>query len=184
MNKEKIKILTRELLQTIGENINREGLRETPERVAKSFEKLFEGYVKDPKDLITVFDNEGYNEMIIAKHIDFYSICEHHMLPFYGKAYVGYIPGTKIIGISKLARLVELYSRRLQNQERLTKQIADSLKTIVAPKGVGVVMEAEHLCIKLRGIEKQNCKVTTSSFTGLLTTDGRARDEFLHLIRG
>ena len=183
MNKEKVEILIRELLAAIGENIQREGLHETPKRIAKSFEKLFEGYEKNPEDLVTVFDNEGYDEMIIVKNIDFYSFCEHHMLPFYGKAFVGYIPGSKIIGISKLARLVELYSRRLQNQERLTKQIADTLKTILDPKGVGVVIEAEHMCMKLRGVEKQNCKVSTSSFAGKLIEDMRARNEFLQLIK-
>ena len=182
MNKEKIKKIIKELLVIIGENPNREGLNDTPERVAKSYEKLFGGYQQDPAKLMTVFDNEGYKEMVIAKDIDFYSLCEHHLLPFYGKAYIGYIPKNKIIGLSKLPRLVELYSRRLQNQERLTKQIADSLKIILKPKGVGVVIKAEHMCIKLRGVEKQNCKISTSSFTGSLTSDMRARDEFLHLI--
>lgn len=183
MNKEKIITLIKELLSALGENVNREGLKETPVRVTKSFEKLFEGYTKDPKELITVFDNEGYDEMIVAKNIDFYSFCEHHMLPFYGKAFVGYIPRNKIIGISKLPRLVELYSRRLQNQERLTKQIADTLKTMLAPKGVGVIIEAEHMCMKLRGVEKQNCKISTSAFTGLFTGNTQTRNEFLHLIK-
>ena len=182
MNKEKIITLIRKLLCEIGEDINREGLRDTPTRVMKSYEKLFEGYKKNPRELITVFDNEGYNEMIIVKDIDFYSLCEHHMLPFYGKAFIGYIPNDKIIGISKLLRLLELYSRRLQNQERLTKQVADTLKTILNPKGVGVVIKAEHMCIKLRGVEKQNCSVSTSAFTGVFINDTRTRSEFLHLI--
>ena len=184
MNKEKISLLIRSLLQAIGEDVDREGLRETPERVSKSFAKVFEGYEKDPKTLITIFDNEGYNEMIIARDIDFYSFCEHHMLPFYGRAFVGYIPEGKIIGISKLPRLVDLYSRRLQNQERLTKQIANTLAEILEPKGVGVVVKAEHMCMKLRGVEKQNCTISTSAFTGLFVRDNRTRDEFLHLIGG
>lgn len=182
MNKEKIQMLIKDLLSVIGEDVYREGLRDTPERVAKSFGKLFEGYGKDPRDLITIFDNEGYDEMVVANNIDFYSFCEHHMLPFYGKAYVAYVPDNKIIGLSKLPRLVELYSRRLQNQERLTKQISNTLWDMLAPKGVGVVLRAEHMCMKLRGVEKQNCNVITSAFKGSFTDDMRIRDEFLHLI--
>ena len=179
----KIIPLITSLLSVIGEDIHREGLRKTPHRVAKSFEKLFGGYNEDPKKIITVFHNEGYNEMVVAHDIDFYSLCEHHILPFYGRAYIGYIPDTHIIGISKLPRLVDLFARRLQNQERLTRQIATTLATTLKPKGVGVVIKAEHLCIKLRGVEKQNCMVSTSSFTGLFKEDARTRDEFLHLIK-
>lgn len=182
MSQEKIAQLIKELLIEIGENPSREGLRETPERVARSFNKLYEGYDEDPKKLITVFDNEGYNEMLIAKDIDFYSMCEHHMLPFFGKAYVGYIPNDKIIGLSKMPRIVEMYSRRLQNQERMTKQVADTLNELLGPKGVGVVIKAEHLCMKARGVEKQNCEIITSSFTGLFIKDDRTRSEFLNLI--
>jgi GTP cyclohydrolase IA len=183
MDSQKIEQLIAEFLTAIGEDPTREGLAGTPERVAKSYAKLLGGYSEDPKDIITVFDNEGYDEMIIAKDIDFYSTCEHHLLPFIGKAYVGYIPEGKIIGLSKLPRMVEIFSRRLQNQERLTKQIADTLTTFLKPKGVGVVLEAEHLCMKARGVEKQNCKITTSSFTGIFLKNTNTRTEFLNLIR-
>lgn len=183
MENDKVKKLTAELLKAIGEDSNREGLVGTPERVAKSYKKLFGGYNEDPKKLITVFDNEGYDEMIIAKDIDFYSTCEHHMLPFFGKAYIGYIPDDKIIGLSKLPRLVEIFSRRLQNQERLTKQIADTLNDMLKPRGVGVVMVAKHLCMKARGVEKQNCEISTSSFTGLFIKNLNTRAEFLNLIK-
>lgn len=183
MNHQKISSLIKELLTEIGENPKREGLLETPDRVAKSYKHLLKGYSQDPKDLITVFDNEGYDEMIIAKDIDFYSMCEHHMLPFFGKAHIGYLPDNKIIGLSKMPRLVNLFSRRLQNQERLTKQIADSLTEILSPRGVGVVIQAEHLCMKARGVEKQNCTMSTSFFTGWFKKDLNTRTEFLNLIR-
>lgn len=180
---EKAEKSVRDLLATIGENPEREGLRETPGRVAKSYLSLFGGYQEYPEKLITVFDNEGYDEMIIAKDIDFYSTCEHHMLPFFGKAYVGYIPDDKIIGLSKLPRLVEIFSRRLQNQERLTKQVADTLHDMLHPLGVGVVIKAEHMCMKARGVEKQNCEISTSSFRGLFKKNQNTRSEFLDLIK-
>jgi len=183
MNKEKIEQLVKDLLLELGEDISREGLAETPQRVARSYEKLLEGYGQDPKALVTVFRNEGYDEMVIAKDIDFYSLCEHHLLPFYGRAYAGYIPNDKIIGLSKLPRLVDLFSRRLQNQERLTKQIADTLTELLQPKGVGVVIEAKHMCMKMRGVEKQNCKISTSAFNGCFVEDIRTRNEFLRLIK-
>lgn len=183
MNSDQIEKSVRELLCAINENCDREGLLDTPKRVAKSYEKLFGGYTQDSKKLITIFDNEGYDEMIIAKDIDFYSTCEHHMLPFFGKAYIGYIPDDKIIGLSKLPRLVEIFSRRLQNQERLTKQIADMLNDMLKPRGVGVVIKAEHLCMKARGVEKQNCEISTSSFTGLFIKNQNTRSEFLDLIK-
>ncbi|MFH1012710.1 MAG: GTP cyclohydrolase I FolE, partial [Candidatus Peregrinibacteria bacterium] len=170
------------LLKEIGEDPTREGLHGTPERVAKSYGKLFGGYSEDPKKLIKVFNNEGYDEMVIAKDIDFYSTCEHHLLPFTGKAYIGYIPNDKIIGLSKLPRMVEIFARRLQNQERLTKQIAETLSDLLKPKGVGVVLKAEHLCMKARGVEKQNAIITTSSFTGLFLKNTNTRAEFLQLI--
>jgi len=172
-----------QILLAIGEDPSREGLKETPQRVAKSYEKLFGGYREDPQKLITVFDNEGYDEMIIAKDIDFYSTCEHHMLPFIGKAHIGYIPRDKIIGLSKMPRLVEIFARRLQNQERLTKQIADTLTDMLNPRGVGVVMQAKHLCMKARGVEKQNCEISTSSFTGWFIKNLNTRAEFLNLIK-
>ncbi|MBU0577519.1 GTP cyclohydrolase I FolE [Patescibacteria group bacterium] len=175
--------LIKKIIAGIGDDPDREGLIETPKRVAKSFEKLYGGYKKDPKKAVTVFDNEGYDEMIIARDIDFYSMCEHHMLPFFGKVYVGYLPDDKIIGLSKIPRMVEIFARRLQNQERLTKQIADTLMELLKPNGVGVVIKATHLCMKARGVEKQNCEITTSSFTGPFRSNLNTRSEFLDLIK-
>lgn len=182
MNLEKIEKLARELIEEIGESPNREGLKETPKRMAKSFEKIFGGYGEDPKKMFTQFDGENYDEMIICKDIDFYSTCEHHMQPFFGKISIGYIPDKKIIGISKLPRLVEIFSRRLQNQERLTMQIATTLTDLLKPKGVGVVVKAKHLCMMARGVEKQNTLMTTSYCTGLFKKNAKTRSEFLRLI--
>ena len=182
MDKRRIEKLIRELIEEVGENPDREGLQDTPRRVAISYEKLFGGYGKDPMDLVTEFEGENYDEMIICKHIDFYSTCEHHMLPFFGKAHVGYLPDKKIIGISKLPRIVETFARRLQNQERLTMQIASTIDNLLNPKGVGVVMEAQHLCMMCRGVEKQNAVMTTSSFTKAFRTSEKTRSEFLRLI--
>ncbi len=182
MDKGRIEKLIRELIEEVGEDPAREGLRDTPRRVAVSYEKLFGGYGKDPMELVTEFEGENYDEMIICKHIDFYSTCEHHMLPFFGKAHVGYLPDKKIIGISKLPRIVETFARRLQNQERLTMQIANTIDNLLNPKGVGVVMEAQHLCMMCRGVEKQNAVMTTSSFTKAFRTSEKTRSEFLRLI--
>lgn len=181
MNSSNIPKHIQAILKELGEDPTREGLLETPERVAKSFEKLYGGYREDPKKIITVFENEGYDEMVIAKDIEFYSMCEHHMLPFFGKAHVGYIPENKIVGLSKMPRLVEVFARRLQNQERLTKQIADTLSEILKPKGVGVVLKASHFCMMARGVEKQSCQMVTSSFTGRFKKDDKTRNEFLNL---
>jgi GTP cyclohydrolase I len=183
MNSETIEKLIKQLIKQIGEDLSREGLKETPGRVAKSFQKLYGGYTQNPKDVITVFENEGYDEMVIARDIEFYSMCEHHMLPFYGKVHVGYIPDKKIVGLSKMPRMVEVFARRLQNQERLTKQIADTLNEVLKPKGVGVVVEAAHMCMQARGVEKQHSKVVTSSFTGLFIKNLTTRNEFLNLIK-
>ncbi len=182
MDKGRIEKLIRELIEEVGEDPAREGLRDTPRRVAVSYEKLFGGYGKDPMELVTEFEGENYDEMIICKHIDFYSTCEHHMLPFFGKAHVGYLPDKKIIGISKLPRIVETFARRMQNQERLTMQIANTIDNLLNPKGVGVVMEAQHLCMMCRGVEKQNAVMTTSSFTKAFRTSEKTRSEFLRLI--
>lgn len=182
MNLEKIEQLAKELLIELGEDPEREGLKDSPRRIAKSFEKLYGGYQKNPKDILTDFDGEEYDEMIICKDIDFYSNCEHHMQPFFGKVSIGYIPDKKIIGISKLPRIVEIFSRRLQNQERLTMQIAKALTEILKPKGVGVVVEGKHLCMMSRGVEKQNSTMTTSYCTGLFKKDDKTRSEFLKLI--
>jgi len=174
--------LVHELIAHIGEDPLREGLRDTPKRVVKSFEKLFSGYGKKPEDVLKTFEGENYDEMIVVKDIELYSTCEHHFLPFIGRAHIGYIPDGKIIGLSKLPRLVEIYARRLQNQERLTSQIARALQDVLKPKGVGVVIEAKHLCMMARGVEKQGSEVTTSSLTGLFKRDMNTRNEFLKLI--
>lgn len=170
------------ILKAIGEDPNREGLIETPQRVARSYEKLFSGYDKNPADVVTVFDNEGYDEMVIARDIEFYSFCEHHMIPFFGRAHIGYIPNGKIIGVSKMPRILEIFARRLQNQERLTAQVADSLMELLKPKGVGVVIEAQHLCMMSRGVEKQNSMMVTSTVRGLFKKNLNTRSEFLRLI--
>jgi len=174
--------LVRQLIEFIGEDTGREGLRDTPARVVKSFARLFSGYGKKPEDILKTFAGEKYDEMIVVKDIELYSTCEHHFLPFIGRAHIGYIPDGKIIGLSKLPRLVEIYARRLQNQERLTSQIAQALQGILKPKGVGVVIEAKHLCMMARGVEKQGSEVTTSSLTGLFKRDMNTRNEFLKLI--
>jgi GTP cyclohydrolase I len=174
--------LIEKLIRFIGEDPAREGLRDTPKRVVKSFEKLYSGYGRKPEDVLQTFSGENYDEMIVVRDVEFYSTCEHHFLPFTGRAHIGYIPDGKIIGLSKLPRLVEIYSRRLQNQERLTSQIAQALDKILKPKGVGVVLEAKHLCMMARGVEKQGSEVTTSSLTGLFKRDMNTRNEFLKLI--
>ncbi len=183
MSQKKAEDLIRELIQYIGEDPEREGLKETPKRVTASYKKLFEGYRQKPQDVLTVFGDELYDEMIVVKDIEFYSMCEHHMLPFFGKAHVGYIPDGKIIGLSKIPRLVEIYARRLQNQERLTNQIAKALLNILKPKGVGVVLEAKHFCMMSRGIEKQCSTVSTSSLLGLFKKELNTRNEFLRHIQ-
>ncbi|HZY10657.1 MAG TPA: GTP cyclohydrolase I FolE [Bacteroidota bacterium] len=173
----------KEILTILGEKPSREGLRRTPRRVAKAWEFLTSGYKQDVKEVLNgaVF-SEKYNEMVIVKDIDFFSLCEHHMLPFYGKAHIAYIPSGKIIGLSKLPRIVEVFSRRLQVQERLTQQIADTLFETLEPDGVAVVIEARHLCMMMRGVEKQNSVATTSAMLGSFRDDERTRNEFLNLI--
>lgn len=171
-------------LEYIGENAEREGLLDTPKRIRKSWGHLYSGYNKDPRDILTTFGSAGYDEIILLKDIELFSMCEHHMLPFIGKAHIGYIPDKKVIGISKLARLVEIYARRLQIQERLTRQIADTLVKILQPQGVGVIIEAQHLCMKMRGVEKQNSVMITSSMLGEFREDNKAREEFLKLVKG
>ncbi|HMD14240.1 MAG TPA: GTP cyclohydrolase I FolE [Bacteroidota bacterium] len=172
-----------ELLHLIGENPKREGLARTPQRVAKAYEFLTSGYHQDLKKVLNeaVF-TEKYDEMVIVKDIDFFSLCEHHMLPFYGKAHVAYIPTGKILGLSKIPRIVEIFSRRLQVQERLTQQIAETIFNVLEPDGVAVVIEAKHLCMMMRGVEKQNSVATTSAMLGSFREDERTRNEFLKLI--
>src|SRR5271169_3148743 len=175
----------RVILTHIGEDPNREGLKRTPARVAKAYEFLTSGYAKDPKTAINgaLFSEHDYQEMILCRDLDFYSLCEHHLLPFMGKAHVAYLPNRKIVGISKLARMVEIYARRLQVQERLTTQIAQTLMSEIEPLGVAVVLEAEHLCMRMRGVEKQNSYVTTSAMLGVFRTHFETRQEFMNLLR-
>jgi GTP cyclohydrolase I len=179
----KLEDLVFQMLEEMGEDPKREGLRRTPHRVAKAFEFLTNGYEKDIKKVLNgaVF-SEKYSEMVIVKDIDFFSLCEHHMLPFFGKAHVAYIPNGKILGLSKIPRVVEVFSRRLQVQERLTQQIADTLYETLNPDGVGVVVEARHMCMMMRGVEKQNSLATTSAMLGVFRDDVKTRQEFLALI--
>jgi GTP cyclohydrolase I len=183
MNREKVASLVRELLAEIGEEPAREGLQRTPARVAAALEFLTGGYRVDLKALINgaVFTQES-NNMIIARDIELYSLCEHHMLPFYGRCHIGYIPHGKIFGVSKLARLVDMYARRLQIQERLTEQIAQAILMAVEAEGVGVIIEARHLCMMMRGVQKQNSLMITSSVVGSFHDSVATRTEFLSLI--
>lgn len=176
--------LIRQLLTALGEDPARDGLKETPRRVAKSFDFLTSGYRTDLDDVINnaLFDVE-YSEMVIVRDIDFYSLCEHHMLPFFGKCHVAYLPSKKVIGLSKLPRIVDMFARRLQVQERLTEQIADAITAKIGPLGVAVVIEATHLCMAMRGVEKQNSTTVTSAMRGTFREDARTRHEFLELIR-
>src|SRR5574341_309035 len=174
----------REILKAIGENPDREGLLQTPRRVAQALSFLTRGYEMDPAKVINdALFTEEYEEMIVQKDIDFYSLCEHHMLPFFGKAHVAYIPRHKIIGLSKLARLVDVFARRLQVQERLTSQIANTIMEKLDPMGVAVVIEAEHLCMRMRGVEKQNSLIITSTLLGVFRSRQETRSEFMNLIR-
>jgi GTP cyclohydrolase I len=172
-----------QVLRQIGEDPQREGLVKTPERVARALEYLTKGYDEDPKKVINgALFVEDYSEMIVLRDIDFFSMCEHHILPFFGTAHVAYIPKHRIVGISKLARLVEVYSRRLQVQERLTTQVANMLMEELDPQGVGVVLRAEHLCMRMRGVEKQNSVVVTSAMLGTFRTHHETRQEFMTLV--
>jgi GTP cyclohydrolase I len=173
----------RSILEILGEDPDREGLRQTPQRVAESLRFLTDGYRMNLEDVLNgaVFD-EPYDEMVIVREVDFYSLCEHHLLPFYGRAHIAYLPAGKIIGLSKLPRILDLYARRLQLQERLTQQIAECINEAIRPEGVGVVIEAFHLCMAMRGVEKQNCYATTSAMLGVFRDDRATRSEFMNLI--
>ena len=174
----------RQILKAIGEDPDGEGLLKTPQRVALALTYLTQGYQMDPQKVINdALFTEDYEEMIVQKDIDFFSLCEHHLLPFFGKAHVAYIPHHKIVGISKLARLVDVYARRLQVQERLTNQIANTIMERLDPLGVAVVIEAEHLCMRMRGVEKQNSVIITSTLLGAFRTRQETRSEFMNLIR-
>ncbi len=172
------------LLKEIGEDPGRDGLIRTPERFRRSIEYLTQGYQEDPGKILNaaVFE-ESYNEMLIVKDIDFYSLCEHHLLPFFGKAHIAYVPDGRIVGLSKLARLVEVFARRLQIQERMTQQIAAEIQNVLKPKGVGVVLEAQHLCMMMRGVQKQNSCAISSAMLGEFSSDSKTRSEFMELIR-
>lgn len=171
------------ILELLGEDASREGLLKTPERVAKAMSFLTQGYGQDPKEiLLSAKFKEEYKQMVIVKDIELYSMCEHHMIPFYGKAHVAYIPNGYITGLSKIARVVEAFARRLQVQERLTVQIRDCIQQALNPLGVAVVIEASHMCMQMRGVQKQNCNTTTSAFTGAFLTQMQTREEFIQLI--
>ncbi len=172
------------LLKKLGDDPGRSGLRRTPERLARALEYLTQGYQQDPAEILNgaVFD-ETYNEMLILKDIDFYSLCEHHILPFFGRAHIAYVPDGRIVGLSKLARLVDMFSRRLQVQERLTNEIAAVIDKVLKPRGVAVVLEAQHLCMMMRGVQKQNSYAITSAMLGEFSYDEKTRAEFMQLIR-
>ena len=185
IDKERIKAAVREILEAIGEDPGREGLKETPDRVARMYEEIFSGMNQDPRDVIRVFSENGHEEIIMVKDIPLYSICEHHLLPFIGVAHVAYIPNKgRIVGLSKLARVVEISARRLQLQERLTSEIADVIMDAVKPLGVAVIVEAEHLCMTMRGVRKPGSKTVTSALRGIVRTQAKTRAEVMSLIQG
>jgi GTP cyclohydrolase I len=171
-----------EIISLIGENPEREGLLKTPERVSKSIQFLMNGYEQNPEEILrSAMFTEDYRQMVIVKDIDFYSMCEHHMLPFFGRAHIAYIPNHRITGLSKIARVVEVYARRLQVQERMTTQIKECIQNTLNPLGVMVILEAQHLCMQMRGVQKQNSITTTSDFTGVFQ-QAKTREEFMNLI--
>lgn len=182
-NREQIEHHVREILKLVGEDVEREGLLETPARVTRMYEEIFGGYEVDPRDVLGVTFEENHEELVIVKDIVYYSQCEHHMAPFFGKAHIGYIPSGRIAGLSKLARLVEAVTRRLQVQERITSQIADIIEEVLEPQGVMVVVEGEHLCMCSRGVKKPGSKTVTSAVRGTFRTDAASRAEFLSLIK-
>tara|TARA_B100000965_G_C19493646_1_gene714182 strand:+ start:453 stop:1049 length:597 start_codon:yes stop_codon:yes gene_type:complete len=173
-----------EIIENIGEDTTREGLQKTPERCAKAFQFLTQGYNADPNEIIrSALFKEDYNQMVLIKNIELYSLCEHHLVPFFGKAHIAYIPNKQIVGLSKIPRVVDIFSRRLQVQERLTEEISDCLEKNLQPEGVAVVIEASHLCMQMRGVEKQNAITTTSAFTGVFLKEEKTRLEFMNLIQ-
>jgi GTP cyclohydrolase IA len=176
--------LIREMIAELGEDPNREGLRQTPERFEKALRFLTSGYRENAEEILNgAMFSVSYDEMVVVKDIELYSLCEHHLLPFFGKCHVAYIPNKKVVGLSKIARLVNMYARRLQIQERLTSQIAHALKEQLSPQGVGVVIEARHMCMVMRGVEKQNSSAMTSAMLGCFRDNKQTRDEFLALLR-
>ncbi len=184
MDKERLQNAVREILIAVGEDPDREGLLETPKRVANMYEEIFAGLTEDPKQHIKLFNEQSNDEMVIVKDIPFYSMCEHHLLPFFGKAHIGYIPSdNKIIGLSKLARIVDNFAKKPQVQERLTSDIADFLNDNLQPKGVAVIMEAEHMCMTMRGARAAGSKTQTSALRGIMRTDAKTRAEVLSLLK-
>ncbi len=181
---ERLEKIYKEVLENIGENPQREGLIKTPERVAKALQFLTQGYQKNPDEILrSALFEEDYSEMVIVKDIEIYSQCEHHMLPFFGKAHVAYIPNGKIVGLSKIPRIVDAYARRLQVQERLTLEIRDCIQRTLNPMGVAVVLECRHMCMQIRGVQKQNSVTTTSAFKGIFLNNDSTRKEFINLIQ-
>lgn len=184
MENSKLQDLYKHVIEQLGENPQREGLIKTPERVAKAMKFLTNGYDQNPEALIeSAIFHEEYSEMVLVKDIEVYSMCEHHMLPFFGKAHIAYIPDGKIVGLSKIPRVVDAYSRRLQVQERLTIEIRDCIQKTLNPKGVAVVIECAHMCMQMRGVQKQNSVTTTSAFTGLFLKNDATRREFINLVQ-
>ena len=174
----------KEVLKYIGEDVNREGLLETPKRIRKAYDEIFSGYKQNPKDLMKTFKDGSCKEMVILKNCEFYSMCEHHMFPFFGHISIGYIPNGKVIGISKLARLVDCFAKRMQIQERLTSQIADTIMDELGALGVMVICEGVHFCMRSRGVRKQDASMVTSAVRGVFAEDSKARQEFLSLVKG
>ena len=171
-----------QIIQLLGEDVDREGLLKTPDRVSRAMQFLMQGYEQNPEDIIrTAMFTENYRQMVIVKDIDFYSMCEHHMLPFFGKAHIAYIPNKQITGLSKIARIVEVFARRMQVQERMTTQIKECIQKTLNPMGVMVIIEAQHLCMQMRGVQKQHSITTTSDFTGVFE-QAKTREEFMNLI--
>lgn len=181
----RIEALIRELLEALGENPDREGLRRTPHRIAKLYDELLAGHDQDPRKLINeaVFSIK-YDEMVVVRDIEFHSLCEHHLLPFFGRAHVAYVPSDRVVGLSKIPRIVDMFARRLQVQERMTRQIAELLNEVLTPRGVGVVVEGQHMCMAMRGVGKQNAGMVTSAMLGSFRDDARTRSEFLSLLHG
>ncbi len=179
---EKLELAAKMILEAVGEDTNREGLIKTPRRVAKSFEYLCSGYFKDPKEVLNdaLFESTN-NEMVVVRNIEFYSLCEHHILPFFGRAHVAYIPDKKVVGLSKIPRMVNVFARRLQIQEQLTEQIADAIMEVVQPKGVGVVIHARHMCMEMRGVETKHSYTSSSALRGIFLEE-KTREEFFNII--
>lgn len=175
----------REILIAIGENPAREGLVETPSRIYSSWSEIYSGYNQDPRTILgKTFDSDGYDQMVLLKNIELYSMCEHHNLPFSGKAHIAYMPDKRVVGISKLARLVDCFARRMQIQERLTEEVANTIDEVLHPKGVMVIIEAQHMCMTMRGVGKQNSVMVTSAVRGLFKQDNSIKAEFLQLVKG